>query len=950
VLDPGAVGALVEESLRSDAGIVGPKLVAYGAPEILLQVGMSSDKTGVMTPLVERGELDQEQHDRVRDVFTIPGGCTLVRAELFEALGGFDPAITFLGEDLDLCWRAHLAGARVVVVPAARVQHVEALGYRRRPDDRRRLLARHRLRTLLTCYGGLHLLRVLPQAAGISLVEAVYALVTGRFGHARDVVGAWTWNLRRVGELRRRRRRVRHVRRLSDREVRRLQVRGSARFLGFVRGEIGSDRIRASLSGVGHDLADAATSRSRRLALTTWSLLGLVLLAGSREILTDGLAAVGAFAPIDQGPVALLRDYASGWRSGGLGSEAPSPTAVGLLGLAGLPLVGAMGVLQQILVLGMLPLGVLGAWRLATPLGSDRARAVAAVAYAAVPLPYAAVAEGRWATLALYGAMPWILSRLARATGDAPWPAAAGRRGGDGPRQPAWRAVLGLGVVVALVAALVPAVVLLVPLVALALLVGAVFTGRPLGAVRALGVALGSSAVAVVLHLPWALDLLGGGGWEAVGGVSPLGVDTLALGDLLRFGTGAGTASALHWGLPAAAALPLLIGRGWRLTWAGRAWFVALAAWALAWTAGRDLLPMSLPPADLLLVPAAAAISLSVGTGMAAFERDLPGYRFGLPQAASVVVAVVLALATLPTVGATLDGRWGLPRADFHTSLSVLEAPEVEREGSFRVLWLGHPDVLPLGGHPLADDLSYGISTDGVPRLSDRWAAPPDGDHALVEEALELAAAGRTQRLGRLLAPMGIRFLVLPERAAPEREGTPRRPLPSGVPRVAEDQLDLRRIEVDPAVTVFENVDWAPVRAALPAAEGQVVVGSQSLFGAALAADLSVARPVLRERTGHLRFGGTVPDGVLYLAEASSDRWELEVGGQPVERRRAAGWANAFMVEQPGEAALRYRTSPLRWLAVAGQVLLWVVTLVLLRRRPPRPAPVPAPWPARSVA
>ena len=72
---------------------------------------------------MERGELDQEQHDAVRDVFALPSACMLVRADLFRALGGFDPSISFYGDDVDLCWRAHLSGARVVVVPAARARH-----------------------------------------------------------------------------------------------------------------------------------------------------------------------------------------------------------------------------------------------------------------------------------------------------------------------------------------------------------------------------------------------------------------------------------------------------------------------------------------------------------------------------------------------------------------------------------------------------------------------------------------------------------------------------------------------------------------------------------------------------------------------------------------------------------------------------------------------------------
>ena len=66
-------------------------------------------------------------------MFVLPSACLLVRADLFRALGGFDPAISFHGDDVDLCWRVHLSGARVVVAPQARVRHREELEVRR-PD------------------------------------------------------------------------------------------------------------------------------------------------------------------------------------------------------------------------------------------------------------------------------------------------------------------------------------------------------------------------------------------------------------------------------------------------------------------------------------------------------------------------------------------------------------------------------------------------------------------------------------------------------------------------------------------------------------------------------------------------------------------------------------------------------------------------------------------------
>jgi GT2 family glycosyltransferase len=134
-LEPSAVRLLVEELYRSNAGLVGPKLVTWEDVGILQHVGLGVDRFGEIDPLVEVGEVDQEQHDGVRDVFALPSACILIRADLFRTLGGFDPALRFYGDDVDLCWRAHLGGARVVVAPQARGRHREEL-VERRPDVR----------------------------------------------------------------------------------------------------------------------------------------------------------------------------------------------------------------------------------------------------------------------------------------------------------------------------------------------------------------------------------------------------------------------------------------------------------------------------------------------------------------------------------------------------------------------------------------------------------------------------------------------------------------------------------------------------------------------------------------------------------------------------------------------------------------------------------------------
>ncbi len=944
LLDPSAVRALVEEAFRSNAGVAGPKLVCWGQPRALLQVGLSADKTGVMTPLVEQGELDQEQHDRVRDVFAVPGACTLVRADLFATLGGFDPEITFLGDDLDLCWRAHVAGSRVVVVPAARVQHREELSARRGVDDRRRLFARHRLRTMLTCYSAFHLFRVVPQAMVLTLVEAVYALAAGQVVQSVDVLGAWSWNLRRLGDLRRRRRQLRAVRGLRDAEIRRLQGRGSARLSGYLRGELGrGDRVRQSIADAGRGITGSLKAGPRRLALVACMIVAAVVLVGSRELIGARLPAFASLIPFDHGPFSLLGRYLNGWSPAGLGSEAPAPTAFALLGLAGTAFLGAMGVLQQVLVLGTLPLGLVGVWRATRHLGSPRARAVGLVMYAVAPLPYDALGRGRWDGLVLYAAAPWVLARLLAAAGEEPFGGAEVRPGTAGLR----REVLLVGVLIAVVAAFVPLVVVLVPVVALAMVIASLLAGGVRGSVRALAVAAGASVVAVVLHLPWSLVFLPtAGGWGAMAGISPLGTDELGVGQLLRLETGSVRLSAFGWAIPLAASLALLIGRGWRFTWAARLWLVALASWVLVWAGGRGLTGLPLPPAEVLLAPAAAALALAAALGMVAFERDLLGYQFGLRQVASVAAAGGVVLAAVPVAVAALDGDWDTPDSDFSRTLAFMDATELRGEGAFRVLWLGDPEVLPVAGRRLGEHVAYGLSRSGAADLGERWATSPEPAGGLVDGAVRLAADGRTQRLGRLLGPLGIRYVVLVDQAAPARSGGVRRPLAEGVRATMAQQLDLRTVDVDPALTIYQNAAWVPARAALSAGTGSetteldLALDASDPFDATVGLDLSSSQPVLDEARSPVRFGGSVSPGPVYVAESFSPRWELRVDGERARHRRGFGWANAFTVDAGArgtEATLRYRTSPLRWLAVAGQAALWGAAVWLVAvgwRRP----------------
>ncbi|MEO6142810.1 MAG: glycosyltransferase, partial [Dermatophilaceae bacterium] len=124
---PEALAYLLDATRRSPSvGVAGPKLTTWADPSRLLEVGQQVSRSGVRSGGPTRGEPDQGQHDHRTDVLGVNTSGMLIRGDVFAALGGFDPAFGQFRDDLDLSWRAHLAGHRVVVVPKARIREAAA--------------------------------------------------------------------------------------------------------------------------------------------------------------------------------------------------------------------------------------------------------------------------------------------------------------------------------------------------------------------------------------------------------------------------------------------------------------------------------------------------------------------------------------------------------------------------------------------------------------------------------------------------------------------------------------------------------------------------------------------------------------------------------------------------------------------------------------------------------
>jgi GT2 family glycosyltransferase len=977
--DPDALHVLVEESFRSNAGIVCPKMVTWDDPDVLLHVGLSADKCGAVVERVQEGEIDAGQHDAVRDVFVAPGGFTLVRADLLAELGGFDPEVVAMGEDLDLSWRAQVAGARVVVAPDARVRHLEAVAGGLRavatgagetePPSLQALQRRHELRAVLKCYGPFHLARVLPQAALLAAGEVVVALAVGDRTRARAVGGAWRWNLSRLKELRRRRAEVKAHRVFDDREVRRLQLRGSARLNTYVSrlahqgfdvahgripataavvaaseelggaeplltGSVGSafseDTDFDELDDLGHRSGRDRSGRRRRRAVLTSHRSRLlaavvvagVLVVGSRDLFGGGLPLLGQYVPMLSW-TGTWHQLVTGWQSAGVGTTAPSTPAFGVLGILGTFLVGAMGLLQKVVVLGCIPLGAWGVSRLLRPLASPRARLVAAVSYLGLALAYDELAQGRLDGLVAYAAVPWILSRLARASGLPPYTAPEEAVG--------WRStlpgqMLTLGVIEAVAAVFAPAVAVAVLVCALGVMAGSLLVGEWRGSGRVLGVAAGATGVAAVLCAPWVVGtLLAGRSAVSVFGLPGSAATSPSWSDLLRFAVGPAGTSALSWLLVAAALLPLLIGRQSRLAWAGRFSAVAVLSWLLALAVAQGWTHSFAPTIDVLLAPAATAVAAGVGLGVASFEVDLAGYHFGWRQVATGLALLAAVVGLLPVLADAGDGRWGLADTGFTQALASLPG-EGQAAGGSRVLWLGDPRALPVGAWSVSAGLGYATSEVTTPDATTLWAPASPGPAAGLADAVRQAQQGLTANLGRLLAPDAVRYVVVIEALAPQIPGvqtSPALPPPPGLVASLRQQTDLSQVSTSVGgLVVFENTTGLPQRAErtrpLPSAGGRPQ-------GWPTAQDVTGWRPVLPGPPGRRAYSGAVTSGTVFASYAPAGRWRLRVHGLSVDSSPAFGWAGQYQHVPAGTATLRLGLTPLVPLAVTGELVLWLL-------------------------
>jgi hypothetical protein len=438
--------------------------------------------------------------------------------------------------------------------------------------------------------------------------------------------------------------------------------------------------------------------------------------------------------------------------------------------------------------------------------------------------------------------------------------------------------------------------------------------------------AISATAAAVVLNMPWITRYLSRDGWSAIVGVPTHPPGDLGLWDVLRFGIG----PAALGGLIVLLYIPLLVAplvsKNSRFIWASRAAILSIVFVALALLNSGDHLPFRLPETGILLAPVASCMAIGAAIIVMAFGIDVRGGRFGWRQPLALLSIVTLPLGLLPVVAASSNGQWQQPSIALAQQMKELLGDT--SQGDYRVLVIGDPRLVTSDQHSYDDGLAYAIVRNGDMTMLNQVPSTINDADNLLRPLLDAVAMGSTNRVGRLMAPLGIRYIVIPLLDRVSSTSDSPLPLPIGLREAFAEQLDLRNVYAPSSMVIFENSQWIPLTGLLStvAAQQSSEGGSEALVATELTGSISA----LNGATSWSSPKQELPAGRFHVGVPFDSRWTLELDGQTIQPKASFGTVMHYDIEVGGVGQLNYSNPLSRYIWVFIQLMLWVAVVVAI--------------------
>lgn len=415
--EPDALARILETVQRAPSvALAGPKLVDWDHPERIIELGQSLTKSGERW-LLRRQELDQQQYDHLQDVLGVGPVGMLVRRDVWEQLGGFNPALPVFDDGLDLSVRARLAGYRVVVSPESRIRFARS-GVAGPRIDRSRSVLRTAHRQARTA----HLHRRIAYAPAVfaffmwlglplvAVARVFWALIREQPG---QMLGEFASAMRvflTPGAIIASRRRIAAVNRAGWASVRPLRI---------------DPKTVRTTRMIDREAILAAQGRQPRE-------MHFISTGGLAVLITAAVAAVALLwwaipqTSLTGGAIAPLSTIGELWQSTLTQGGVPADPFTWVLAVLGSLTFWNPSHALVLLLLVSIPLAALGGWVWAAQLTESKAgRALLGLAWALSPVLLGSLGAGRLPTVILAVALPWLLLAASRCRESWSWAGAA---------------------------------------------------------------------------------------------------------------------------------------------------------------------------------------------------------------------------------------------------------------------------------------------------------------------------------------------------------------------------------------------------------------------------------------------------------------------------------------------------------------------------------------------
>lgn len=190
-------------------------------------------------------EEDKGQYDTIRPIFWASGTALMVRKSDFESANRFDETFFAHQEEIDLCWKFRLMGKETWAVPDAIVYHKNAVTLPMFSRQKQYLNHRNSLLMVLCNYSLPLTLYITPIRLALELVALVYSLFCLDMNHFVGIIQSLFWVVTHPHVIWKRRRVIKRIRKVNDKQVLSWLYWGSVVFDYYIRRKkISADIVR----------------------------------------------------------------------------------------------------------------------------------------------------------------------------------------------------------------------------------------------------------------------------------------------------------------------------------------------------------------------------------------------------------------------------------------------------------------------------------------------------------------------------------------------------------------------------------------------------------------------------------------------------------------------------------------------------------------------------------